>query len=384
MKHVFLIGKKEKHEIEIDPSWTRKVTIRVDGKIRAIKRLPWRGTFCKLKIGDEEILKVELKWSGIFPKIKCFVDGVPHSRMAIIPSRWEKPIHITTFLGVCGIVAVFAGFIGVYLTIGSLGEQLYGAKLPPYIVIENRNVDMVFKASDGTLHYWTVPVETLDATIVQGYYKRELIPEFFVPMLENLYDWYYEVCVSIQTLYAYYGQIVDFSTELGDFRDKIEDWKSEGIQYIDLRDSETGEIHRVVDFRPFVDEQPFSKVIPDLYHELADDEDFVYEIWYIVTQLTTYHSEIKETPRFPLETFIGSGGDCEDMAILVASMLKAAQANYTIKLVYMDADNPTDSQEVNHVIVWVETPTGYETFVDGTSKTVICPFTEVDGWYFEV
>lgn len=265
-----------------------------------------------------------------------------------------------------------------------LEKALEGAKLPPYIIIENRDVDMVFKASDGTLHYWTVPVETLEATIMQGHYKRELIPETFVPMLEGLYEWYYEVCVSIQILYAYYGQTVDFSSELSDFRDMIENWKSEGVQHVDLRDDETSEIHHVMDFRAFVDEQPFSKVIPDLYHELADDEDFVYEIWYVVTQLTTYHPEIEETPRFPLETMIGGGGDCEDMAILIASMLKAAPENYVIELVYMDSDNPTDPENINHVIVRVETPNGYKTFVDGTSKTVMCPFTLVDGWYLEV
>ncbi len=119
----------------------------------------------------------------------------------------------------------------------------------------------------------------------------------------------------------------------------------------------------MVDFRPFVDEQPFSKVISDLYHGLADDEAFVHEVWYIVIQLTTYSQEVEETPRFPLETMIGGGGDCEDMAILIASMLKAAPADYVVELVYMDMDNPTDPRDVNHVLVWVETPSGYKTYL---------------------
>ena len=50
----------------------------------------------------------------------------------------------------------------------------------------------------------------------------------------------------------------------------------------------------------------------------------------------------------------------------------------------MDANNPTDPKDVNHVIVWVETPSGYETFVDGTSKATMNPFAEVAGWYLEV
>ena len=263
-------------------------------------------------------------------------------------------------------------------------ELIEGAATPPYVQIENRTVYAVFKASDETLHRWSVPLDSLEASVKLGYYKRELIPEIFVPMLEGLYDWYYEVCASIQTLYAYYGQTVDFSNELSDFRDVIENLRPEGVQYVNLEDSETGQIHYVIDYRPFVVENGFTTVIPDLYRDLGNDEDFVYEIWYVVTQLTTYHPEIEETPRFPLETMLGGGGDCEDMAILIASMLKAAPANYVVKLVYMDADNPTDAKDVNHVVVWVETPSGYKTFVDGTSKTVMSPFTLVDGWYLEV
>jgi hypothetical protein len=84
-------------------------------------------------------------------------------REAITPSRWEKPIYIGNILVVCGIVALFAGLIGAYLMTSSLGEQLHGARLPPYVVIENRNVYMVFKASDGTLHNWTIGVDVLEA-----------------------------------------------------------------------------------------------------------------------------------------------------------------------------------------------------------------------------
>ncbi len=333
MKHLFVIGEKEKHEIEVDRGYFGKITVRVDGKIRPTKRLRGllRGTFCRLKIGEEEKHEVELKWSGIFPKIRCFVDGYPYLREAIIPSRWEKPIHVTTLLVVCGVVALFGGFVGAYLIIGPLGEQLYGAKLPPYIEIENRNVNMVFRASDGTLRYWSVSIEALESSIVLGHYERKT------------------------------------------------------PKYVTLEDSKTGEPYRVMDFRPFVMENGFQVVIPQLYHDLNnDDQAFVHEVWYIVTQLTTYSLEIEETPRFPLETFIGGGGDCEDMAILIASMLKAAPANYVVKLVYMDIDNPTNPRTVNHVTVWVETPSGYKTFVEGTSKTIMNPFTEVKGWYFEV
>jgi len=346
MKRLFVIGEKEKHEIEVDHSRLGKIiTVRVDGRVLLEERLSRRGTFCRLKIGKEEKHEVELEYGGIFPKIRCFVDGHPHLRGRIIPSRWEKPVHIKTILALCILAALLSSLIVTNLVIGYIGEQLYGAKLPPYTEIENRNVNTVFRASDGTLHSWSITLEAWEAQTTLGWYKRKITHD---------------------------------------------------IQYVELEDNETGEIHRVVDLRPFVIENNFTEVMSNLYHDLGNnDEAFIYEIWYTVTQLTTYHSEIEETPRFPLETMIGGGGDCEDMAILIAGMLKAAPADYVVELVYMDMDNPTDPQNVNHVLVWVETlpPSSpevgekwhsYKTFIDGTSKTVMCPFTEVDGWYFEV
>lgn len=329
MKHIFVIGKKEKHEIEVDRREgliRTTATVKVDGKIRAKKSLTKRaaakkGIFYEAEVGDKEIHKVRLEYSGFFPKIRCFVDGKPHSREAKILSKWQKPVNVPFALMIIVSVCV----------IGYIWFSSSGVMLPPYIQIENRTVYMVFNASDGTLHRWSMSVESLENCIRWGDHERE------------------------------------------------------HLQCVGLEDNETGEIHRVVDLRPFVRENFFSKVIPDMYYEISDDEDFVHEVWYTVSQLTTYHSEIEETPRHPGETLLEGGGDCEDMAILIASMLKAAPADYFVKLVYMDADNPTAPQEVNHAIVWVETPSGYKTFIEGTSKTLMCPFTEgVDGWYFEV
>ncbi|MDI6819695.1 MAG: hypothetical protein QMC89_02160 [Candidatus Hodarchaeaceae archaeon] len=381
MKHIFVIGEKEKHEIEVDHGWLGKVTVRVDGKIRSSKRLRslQRGSFCRLKVGEEEKHEAELKFEGLFPKIRCYVDGYPQLREAIIPSRWKKPISLTTILVVCIIVGSISFYGGATWIIREYDKALENLTkeftiLPPYVQIENRNVNIVFKASNGTLHHWTIGVDVLEAQIELGYLRRELIPDLFLPMIEGIYEAYLPLAVLAGISY----------TEIQEVYASIENLRSLGIQYINLTDNETGENHLVIDFRPFVINN-FAEVISNLYHDLgSSDKALVYEIWYIVTQLTTYHSEIKETPRFPLETLIGGGGDCEDLAILIASMLKGVPANYTIKLVYMDADNPTDPKDVNHVIVWVETPSGYKTFVDGTSHTDMCPFTEVIGWYFDV
>jgi len=212
----------------------------------------------------------------------------------------------------------------------NLVEESQFAALPPYILIKNRTVFILFRASDGSMHRWTTTLENYETTVVFGYRRRE------------------------------------------------------SLQYTTLNDSITGEMYRVVDFTPFVDPQPFSEAIPELYNELADDEAFFHEIWYIVTSLTTYSSEITETPRYPLETLVGGGGDCEDFAILIASMLKAAPANYTVQLVYMDAYSPGDAKNVNHLIVMVKTRSGLRTFIDGTSKEVMNPYDGVEGWYFDV
>jgi hypothetical protein len=220
------------------------------------------------------------------------------------------------------------------LLMENLENALEGAIAPPYVQIENRTVHMVFKASNGTLHQWTIGENVLEAQIQLGWYKREITHD---------------------------------------------------VEYLNLTDNQTGETYRIMDYRPFIIENNFTEVITDLYHELGDnDEAFVHEVWYIVTQLTTYNSNTSEAPRFPFETLVGGGGDCKDLAVLEASMLKAVPANYVVDLVYMDSDNPTAPENVNHVTVWVETPSGYKTFVEGTEHVEMNPYTEVDGWYFQV
>ena len=364
MKSIFLIGETEKHEVEIYRSqWTNKVVVKIDGEIASRKTLWKKGTFFTLEVGEREKHEIELKYSGIyFPKVKCFVDGKPHLREAVILSKWQKPVK-------------FASALLIILLVSGVGYLWFlssGAKLPPYNSIENRTVHMVFKASNGNLHEWTIGLDTLEAQIKYGYLKRELIPGTFLPILESIENLF----VSL-TPYTNQADIQKLSAEIDNFR-------SLGTQYIELT-SKTGENYRVMDFRPFIVENNFESVISDLYHEMGNnDQAFVHEVWFIVTQLTTYNSEIEETPRFPLETLIGGGGDCEDMAILIASMLKAAPANYTVNLVYMDADNPTSPKQINHVTVWVETPSGYKTFVEGTEHVEMNPYTEVNGWYFEV
>ncbi len=80
------------------------------------------------------------------------------------------------------------------------------------------------------------------------------------------------------------------------------------------------------------------------------------------------------------------GGDCEDLAILIADVLVSSKCtkDWTIQYVYMDADNPTSANDLNHVILYVN---------DGTCRYYIEATGDpswdyhpdgVYGWYFDV
>jgi transglutaminase-like putative cysteine protease len=141
--------------------------------------------------------------------------------------------------------------------------------------------------------------------------------------------------------------------------------------------------YTMVDFRPYVRAEGFSEVIPDLYQECADEFVFAKEVFNLVTQLTVYSEDIGEVPRCPIETLTEAGGDCEDLAILFASLLKAAPYPYKLSLVYIDGDNPTDPQRPNHVIVWVEAD-DWKLFAECTNDQGWDYYERVVGWYYEL
>jgi len=144
-----------------------------------------------------------------------------------------------------------------------------------------------------------------------------------------------------------------------------------------------GTTYAMVDYIPYVHPDEFSEVIPSFYLECADEREFAQEIFNLVSQLTVYSEDIGEVPRWPVETFTEAGGDCEDLAILFASLLKAAPYPYKLSLVYMDADNPTDPQRPNHVIVRVEAD-DWKVFVECTNEQGWGYYQRVVGWYYEL
>ena len=171
---------------------------------------------------------------------------------------------------------------------------------PPYIYIRQRNISMTFFKENGELWHWGIPFESLELAIEQGYATREN-PSYLT-----------------------------FLTRDGE---EVPAW----------------------DYTDFVQPGSFSEVMSQLYRDSPDDETFIRQVWKIVTQLTVYTSETGNIPRYPLETLLAGGGDCEDLSILFASMIMAAPVDWKVDLVYLNTDDLYDPPYSNHLIVAVST-----------------------------
>lgn len=216
-------------------------------------------------------------------------------------------------------------------TSNSYAEFREIAIAPPYIYTRERQVHLVFRKLDGTLLRWTISSDWLEHHLRRG-----------------------------------------------------DELRSDLTYSLKLFNKFTGETYNVVDDRDFIDSTPFTYLMADLYYDSQDDYTFIKEVWNIVAQLTAYTSEIQETPRFPMETLLSGGGDCEDHAILFASMILASPPTWTVEFTYMDGDNPTRPQTMNHVIVKVVTPSGTYP-VEATSKFSMNPYDQgVVGWSYTI
>ena len=194
---------------------------------------------------------------------------------------------------------------------------------PPYIVVHDRQVDTTFYDTDGQLTTWATPFAGLEYAIENGGNMRRMI--------------------------------VDENT------------RTYGVKNLD------GDHLFLRDFSVFITPDTFRNVIPQLYYKSSSPYDFLYRLWYMIGQLSNSTSEELETPRYSLETLLAGGGDCEDLSILMASMIKAAPVNWFVDLVYVDADNINDPQRANHVVVYVDT--GNETYViETTSDQEMLPY----------
>lgn len=154
----------------------------------------------------------------------------------------------------------------------------------------------------------------------------------------------------------------------------------------------SGETVTLTAFEGFV-QGSFDQVIDDVYENARDDYDFVHEVWHIVSQMTVYDEDVDDSSegRFALETFTRGGGDCEDLAILVADMLRSSShtKDWKIQLVYLDSDHPSAPQDVNHVIAYVDMGE-HAVYVEATAESdMYSPDYSyypdgVSGWYYDV
>lgn len=175
------------------------------------------------------------------------------------------------------------------------------------------------------------------------------------------------------------------------FEDRVESGRdlSEYLSYDPLRLDLDGDTIYTTNLSGFVgDSGSFYKVIDGIYDNSHDDRDFVYEVWYVVSQLTVYDEDVHpySEGRFALETLTRGGGDCEDLAILIADMLVSSKhtEDWSVEYIYMDADNPTDPQTVNHVALRVKD--GVNTYlIEPTGAPSWEHYPEgMTGWFFDV
>jgi hypothetical protein len=224
-------------------------------------------------------------------------------------------------------------------------QSQFSGLTPPYISMKNREAQWVFYNLNNQIEYFSLGEDTLEANVVTGTFMRSYsIPEMNQEGLTILSKRF-----------------------------------SNGSKNLDL-----GGKFSVLDCEPYVQPENFKNIADDLYSSYPDDASRIKEVWNMVTQLCPYTDEKTAfTPRLPLETLLFGGGDCKDLAILTASILKEMSPSWKVEFVYMDSDNPSSLKTPNHVLVFVDTGT-YKTFVESTEKEIMNPYQNVHGFYLEI
>jgi len=120
---------------------------------------------------------------------------------------------------------------------------------------------------------------------------------------------------------------------------------------LSFKSTTSGDTFSVIDHTKYV-LTSFSKTIDQVYDNAEDDEDFMYEVWFITSQLTTYSFDIGDYPRYALETLSRGGGDCEDTTILILDMLKSSShtKNWKFQMLYFDSEELEKPQGIDHVV----------------------------------
>lgn len=213
---------------------------------------------------------------------------------------------------------------------------------PPYVQITNREIKLNFHFENETsVQTWTWPLESLEDSFYKGQIMRE-------------------------------KEINEMNQYLPGTSQKFN-----STRYL-LIDNQM-----VIDLRPYVEKEHFGNFAKTIHNKYNTDEKRINSVWYILTSLNEYTTEIEETPRLPLETLLGAGGDCEDTAVLFASILKSMNSNWDVDLVYVDLENLENPKNINHVLVYVDTGT-YSTYIETTTNIEINPYKTITGYHYTV
>jgi hypothetical protein len=149
-----------------------------------------------------------------------------------------------------------------------------------------------------------------------------------------------------------------------------------------------GEIIAVRDYAQYVKSYPeLSRLADEIYEQSDSDSEFLYNVLQIVRYSTDYSPDDDiESINSPLQTLYLSKGDCEDLTILVASIIKSSSytQEWNMKLVYFDSKDPINANVVNHLALFVETGQ-VVTFVESTSEADgLHVWDQVQGWYLDI
>ena len=227
-------------------------------------------------------------------------------------------------------------------------------------IIKDTTAHIQFYDSKENYYSWTVPIDTFESLVIRSNVK------------------------------SYVGDRLSGEVNQDSFwsraKDKIKEKISDNVGIETVLLDLNGKTFRYQDFTSF-EQQSFSNVIDGIYDNSNSNRDFIWEVWYIVSQLTIYDKDVnaQSDGRYALETLIRTGGDCEDLAILIADMLKSSKhtKNWEIQLVYLDSDNPMDPQTLNHVAVYVDDGK-YNYYIEATGSPSWNHYPDgIVGWYFD-
>ncbi|ABX12970.1 hypothetical protein [Nitrosopumilus maritimus] len=140
----------------------------------------------------------------------------------------------------------------------------------------------------------------------------------------------------------------------------------------------TAETVEIRDLSKFVTGQ-MPKPMNELYNTVTTPGEFIFEVWWIVSQFELTSYEMQPDPKHPLDTFSKGEGDNEDLAILMADMIKSSDIGKTweLRFIYFDSDNPSTPQKINHVALLIESE--QDTWlVEPTAKTIEDAFVKRD------